>query len=242
MISSSNYIKSIDSKISKDFRFIHVSTDEVYGSLNDKEYFKESTPYDPSSPYSASKASSDHIVKAWFKTYNFPAIITNCSNNYGPYQFPEKLIPLMIANCFDKKNLPVYGDGGNNIRDWLHVSDHCNALKKVLVRGRIGETYNIGGNNEISNIEIVKQICNKMNELKPLKNGNKYEDLITFVSDRPGHDYRYAIDSSKIQKELNWKPEETFKTGLSKTIKWYLEMKIGGERFKKDHTIKKGWA
>tara|TARA_Y100001980_G_C14548610_1_gene329953 strand:- start:813 stop:1871 length:1059 start_codon:yes stop_codon:yes gene_type:complete len=222
LISSSNYIKSIDSKISKDFRFIHVSTDEVYGSLNDKEYFKESTPYAPSSPYSASKASSDHIVRAWFKTYNFPAIITNCSNNYGPYQFPEKLIPLMIANCFDKKNLPVYGKG-NNIRDWLHVSDHCNALKKVLIRGRIGETYNIGGNNEISNIEIVKQICNKMNELKPLKNGNKYEDLITFVSDRPGHDYRYAIDSSKIQKELNWKPKETFKTGISKTIEWYLE-------------------
>jgi len=208
-------------KLNPEFKFIHVSTDEVYGELNDDEFFKESTPYNPSSPYSASKAASDHLVSAWGRTYGVSSLITNCSNNYGGFQFPEKLIPLMIINCMDWKKLPIYGDG-QNIRDWLYVEDHCRAIELVFKKGKLGHTYNIGGNNEIKNLDIVNIICELMNELKPSKNGN-YKNLITFVKDRPGHDYRYAIDSTKIQNELGWKPIETFTTGIRKTIKWYLE-------------------
>ncbi|MBL52003.1 MAG: dTDP-glucose 4,6-dehydratase [Candidatus Marinimicrobia bacterium] len=207
------------------FRFLHVSTDEVYGSLGVSGKFSESTPYDPSSPYSASKAASDHLVRAWNKTFGLPTLITNCSNNYGPYQFPEKLIPLIIINCINQKQLPVYGEG-QNIRDWLYVDDHCEAIKKVLEKGKIGETYNIGGNNEIKNIDIVKQICGIMDELIPRSKGNRYSELIKFVKDRPGHDFRYAIDSSKIKENLNWTPNETFKTGIRKTIMWYIDNKI----------------
>ena len=203
------------------FKFIHISTDEVYGDLKDNEFFKESTPYNPSSPYSASKASSDHLVNAWGRTYGIPSIITNCSNNYGKFQFPEKLIPLMIINCLEWKTLPVYGNG-QNIRDWLYVNDHCRAIDLVFKNGCIGDTYNIGGNNEIKNLDIVNIICELMNELKPSKNGD-YKNLITFVEDRPGHDYRYAIDSTKIQNELEWKPIETFTSGIRKTIEWYIK-------------------
>jgi len=206
----------------KNFKFLHVSTDEVYGSLGSNGLFTEDTPYKPSSPYSASKASSDHIVRAWGNTYGLPVLITNCSNNYGPYQFPEKLIPLMIANCMDEKPLPVYGKG-TNVRDWLYVGDHCKAIYSVLKNGIIGETYNIGGNNEIKNIDIVNKICMILDNLRPRKNSLTYSELITFVKDRPGHDYRYAIDSSKIQNELDWKPFESFESGIYKTIKWYLD-------------------
>jgi dTDP-glucose 4,6-dehydratase len=207
---------------SDEFRFLHVSTDEVFGSLGDDGFFTETTAYDPSSPYSASKAGSDHLVRAWERTYGFPALITNCSNNYGPYQFPEKLIPLMIANCVDEKPLPVYGEG-LNVRDWLFVEDHCDAIYSVLQEGTIGETYNIGGNNEIKNIDIVNTICSTLDELKPRSNGASYSELITYVTDRPGHDFRYAIDASKIKNELNWEPKETFETGIRRTIQWYLE-------------------
>ena len=184
------------------------------------DYFTRKTPYNPSSPYSASKASSDHLVKSWGRTFGLPIIITNCSNNYGPFQFPEKLIPLMIINCLENKPLPIYGDG-QNIRDWLFVSDHCRALYKIFKKGKLNDTYNIGGNNEIKNIDIVNIICEMLDDLKPLKNGT-YKDLISFVQDRPGHDTRYAINSTKIQNEIGWKPLESFKTGIRKTIKWYL--------------------
>ena len=204
------------------FKFLHVSTDEVFGSLDSNDYFIESSPYNPSSPYSASKASSDHLVKSWFHTYGFPCIITNCSNNYGPFQFTEKLIPLIITNCLDGKSLPIYGEG-NNIRDWLFVNDHCEAISMVLSNGTIGETYNIGGNNEIKNIDIVNKICSILDELIPLKKKEPYSSLIKHVKDRPGHDFRYAIDSTKIQKSLDWKPKETFESGLNKTINWYLK-------------------
>jgi dTDP-glucose 4,6-dehydratase len=204
------------------FKFLHVSTDEVFGSLHSNDYFIESSPYKPSSPYSASKASSDHLVRSWFHTYGFPSIITNCSNNYGPFQFPEKLIPLIITNCLDEKSLPIYGDG-NNIRDWLFVNDHCEAISMVLNNGTIGETYNIGGNNEIQNIVIVNKICSILDELRPLNKNRPHSSLIKHVNDRPGHDFRYAIDSSKIQKFLNWKPKETFESGINKTINWYLK-------------------
>ena len=204
------------------FKFLHVSTDEVYGSLNNEGFFTENTSYDPSSPYSASKASSDHLVRAWHRTYGLPILITNCSNNYGPFQFPEKLIPLIIANCLDGKPLPVYGKG-LNVRDWLYVVDHCDAVYTVLKKGTVGETYNIGGNNEIRNIDIVKKICEILNMLRPLKKGKKYETNITFVQDRPGHDFRYAIDATKIKKALGWTPKETFDTGIKKTIKWYID-------------------
>ncbi len=214
------------------FKFVHVSTDEVFGSLGEDGYFTEDTSYDPSSPYSASKASSDHLVRSWNRTYNFPSIITNCSNNYGPYQFPEKLIPLMIANCIDEKPLPIYGEG-KNIRDWLFVEDHCSAIDKVLISGDIGETYNIGGNNEISNLDIVKNICIILDDLKPRKNKVSYSELISFVTDRPGHDFRYAIDSSKIKKQLDWNPKETFNSGILKTIKWYLENEDWWRRIQK---------
>ena len=204
------------------FKFIHVSTDEVYGDLDDGGYFTENTPYNPSSPYSASKASSDHLARAWNRTYGLPVVITNCSNNYGSFQFPEKLIPLMIINCLDWKPLPVYG-AGQNIRDWLFVDDHCSAIKAVYENGIIGETYNIGGNNEIKNIDIVNTICTILDDLRPSDNGKSYSELITFVKDRPGHDFRYAINANKIQYELGWSPLESFKTGIKKTVVWYLE-------------------
>ena len=219
---ANNYYKTLTGEMKAGFRFLHVSTDEVYGSLGDDDYFTEDTAYDPSSPYSASKASSDHLVRAWSRTIGLPILITNCSNNYGPYQFPEKLIPLMILNCIKEKSLPVYGKG-DNVRDWLFVEDHCNAIYSVLSSGKLGETYNIGGNNEIQNIDIVKIICEKMDEYSPRKQGGNYEELITYVTDRPGHDFRYAIDASKISNELGWQPKENFETGIEKTIRWYLE-------------------
>ncbi|NOH63911.1 dTDP-glucose 4,6-dehydratase [Vibrio sp. RE88] len=209
------------------FRFHHISTDEVYGDLEGTDgLFTEETSYEPSSPYSASKASSDHLVRAWLRTYGLPTIVTNCSNNYGPYHFPEKLIPLMILNALDGKPLPVYGDG-MQIRDWLFVEDHARALYKVVTEGEIGQTYNIGGHNEKANIEVVKTICGLLEELVPDKPAgvNAYSDLISYVTDRPGHDVRYAIDASKIERELGWKPEETFESGIRKTVKWYLSNK-----------------
>ena len=207
------------------FRFHHISTDEVYGDLEGTDdLFTETSPYAPSSPYSASKAGSDHLVRAWHRTYGLPVIITNCSNNYGPYHFPEKLIPLVILNALEGKPLPIYGKG-DQIRDWLFVEDHARALYKVVTEGRVGETYNIGGHNEKRNIEVVETICSLLEELAPIKPEGlaAYKDLITFVSDRPGHDHRYAIDASKIETELGWKPEETFATGLRKTVQWYLD-------------------
>tara|TARA_A100001015_G_scaffold268457_1_gene319338 strand:- start:928 stop:1968 length:1041 start_codon:yes stop_codon:yes gene_type:complete len=209
-------------KNNKNFIFLHVSTDEVYGSLGKTGLFSEKSHYLPSSPYSASKASSDHLVRAWNKTYGLPVIVTNCSNNYGPYQFPEKLIPLMIANCLDEKPLPVYGKG-DNIRDWLYVKDHCRAIDFALEKGLSGETYCVGGNNEIKNIDIVNRICTILDELRPRNNNLSYKKLIKNVPDRPGHDFRYAIDSSKIKENLNWVAEETFESGILKTITWYLD-------------------
>ena len=209
------------------FRFHHISTDEVYGDLEGTDdLFTETTSYEPSSPYSASKASSDHLVRAWLRTYGLPTIVTNCSNNYGPYHFPEKLIPLMILNALDGKPLPVYGDG-MQIRDWLYVEDHARALYKVATEGEVGETYNIGGHNEKANIEVVKMICSLLEELVPNKpeGVNQYQDLITYVTDRPGHDVRYAIDASKIERELGWTPKESFETGIRKTVEWYLNNK-----------------
>jgi dTDP-glucose 4,6-dehydratase len=204
------------------FRFLHVSTDEVYGSLGpDDPPFSETTPYAPNSPYAASKAASDHLVRAYHHTYGLPTLTTNCSNNYGPFQFPEKLIPLMILNARDGKPLPVYGDG-KNVRDWLYVDDHCAAIATVLRGGRLGETYNIGGWNEKPNMEIVETICDLVGEMAPLA-GNSRRDLITFVKDRPGHDRRYAIDAHKIERELGWRPKETFESGIRKTVRWYLE-------------------
>lgn len=239
------YWSQLDHRRKESFRFHHVSTDEVYGDLphpsdmiNAKEIlFTETTSYEPSSPYSASKASSDHLVRAWLRTYGLPVLITNCSNNYGPYHFPEKLIPLVILNAIEGKPLPIYGKG-DQIRDWLYVEDHARALYKVVTKGQIGETYNIGGHNEKQNIEVVETICEILDELYPLttghiseeaafsqepKNKHSYKSLITYVTDRPGHDRRYAIDASKIAKELNWKPEETFESGIRKTVEWYLE-------------------
>ncbi|MAX09906.1 MAG: dTDP-glucose 4,6-dehydratase [Candidatus Marinimicrobia bacterium] len=220
--SSLKYYESLSQKNKENFRLLHVSTDEVYGSLGKDGYFKETTPYDPSSPYSASKASSDHLVKAWFHTFNLPILITNCSNNYGPFQFPEKLIPLMIIKCLKQEKLPIYGDG-KNIRDWLYVNDHCDAIYTVLDKGDIGETYNIGGNQEKTNIEIVNTICDSLDEKTPSKNLNSYKDLITYVKDRPGHDFRYAIDASKIKDKLNWEPNYKFEKAILKTVDWYLD-------------------
>ena len=204
------------------FRFQHISTDEVYGSLGAEGYFTEKTPYSPHSPYSASKAASDHLVRAWHDTYGLPTLITNCSNNYGPYHFPEKLIPLVILNALDLKPLPVYGAGAN-IRDWLHVSDHAAALQLVNEKGVPGETYNVGGHNERTNLEVVKTICRILDELRPRADGKMYESLIEFVKDRPGHDLRYAIDPSKLMGELGWKPKYTFDTGIRETVQWYLD-------------------
>ncbi|SNT69967.1 dTDP-glucose 4,6-dehydratase [Psychrobacter sp. LV10R520-6] len=216
------YWQALNDKDKTEFKFHHISTDEVYGDLEGtSDLFTESTPYAPSSPYSASKASSDHLVRAWHRTYGFPVIITNCSNNYGPYHFPEKLIPLVILNALDGKVLPIYGTG-NQIRDWLFVEDHARALYQVVTEGVVGETYNIGGHNEKQNIEVVKTICSILDELKPQANTQPYETLIAFVKDRPGHDLRYAIDASKIKNDLGWIPEETFETGIRKTIEWYL--------------------
>lgn len=221
------YSKENSSKADQ-FRFLHISTDEVFGELSDNpaDFFNEKTPYAPSSPYSASKAASDHLVRAWHRTYGLPALITNCSNNYGPRQFPEKLIPLMILNALASRKLPVYGKG-LQIRDWLYVDDHAEALLLAMKNGKPGETYAIGGRNEKTNISVVMSVCSILDRLAPEKKQNlkSYADLITFVEDRPGHDKRYAIDASKIAKELGWKPEETFETGLEKTVKWYLENK-----------------
>lgn len=203
------------------FRFLHISTDEVFGSLGAEGYFTEETSYAPNSPYSASKASSDHLVRAYHHTYGLPVLTTNCSNNYGPYQFPEKLIPLMILNALAGKSLPIYGDG-MNVRDWLYVEDHCSAILLVLEKGKIGETYNIGGHNEKSNLEIVHRICDLLDKARPKDKGKSYRDQITYVKDRPGHDRRYAIDATKIKNELGWEPAETFESGIEKTIQWYL--------------------
>jgi len=225
-----NYWSKLEGEKKLTFRFHHISTDEVYGDLEGTDdLFTEETTYDPSSPYSASKASSDHLVKAWHRTYGLPIIVTNCSNNYGPYHFPEKLIPHVILNALDAKPLPIYGDG-SQIRDWLYVEDHARALYKVVTEGVVGETYNIGGHNEKKNIEVVETLCSILDELKPISDNPafsrssmvNYNELITFVKDRPGHDVRYAIDASKIDKELGWVPEESFETGIRKTVKWYL--------------------
>lgn len=216
------YWQSLNEHNKQSFRFHHVSTDEVYGDLeNTSDLFTETTAYAPSSPYSASKASSDHLVRAWHRTYGLPVVITNCSNNYGPYHFPEKLIPLVILNALEGKALPVYGKG-NQIRDWLYVEDHARALYKVITEGLTGETYNIGGHNEKQNIEVVKTICQILDERQPQANGQSYESLITFVKDRPGHDLRYAIDARKIYNKLGWQPEESFESGIRKTVQWYL--------------------
>ena len=205
------------------FRFLHVSTDEVYGSLSKEDPpFSETNPYEPNSPYSASKAASDHLVRAWRHTYGLPVLTTNCSNNYGPYHFPEKLIPLCILNALNGKPLPIYGDG-QQVRDWLYVKDHCSAIRRVLEAGQLGETYNVGGWNEKANLDVVHTLCAILDELQPRADGQSYTTQITFVQDRPGHDRRYAIDARKLEKELGWKPQETFETGIRKTVQWYLE-------------------
>jgi dTDP-glucose 4,6-dehydratase len=220
-----DYWSNLDADKKENFRFHHVSTDEVYGDLKDTvDLFTEDTPYAPSSPYSATKASSDHLVRAWQRTFKLPTLITNCSNNYGPYQFPEKLIPLTILNAISGKLLPIYGNG-NQIRDWLYVEDHAKALVTVALEGKVAETYNIGGHNEITNIDVVLTVCRILDKLVPNHPGsiNNYSELISYVLDRPGHDIRYAIDATKIEQELNWTPNETFETGIYKTVKWYLE-------------------
>ena len=229
-----DYWSNLDSDKKNSFRFHHVSTDEVYGDLEGTDdLFTEETSYAPSSPYSAAKASSDHLVRAWQRTFKFPTLITNCSNNYGPYQFPEKLIPLIILNALEGKGLPIYGDG-KQIRDWLYVDDHARALLHVALTGEIGETYNIGGHNELQNIEVVKTVCSILDELVPSKldGVDQYEQLITYVGDRAGHDVRYAIDATKIDKELGWAPDETFATGIRKTVQWYLDNNIWCDRVK----------
>ena len=216
------YWSQLDGEARAGFRFLHVSTDEVYGSLApDAPAFTETHPYEPNSPYSASKAASDHLVRAWHHTYGLPVVTTNCSNNYGPYQFPEKLIPLMIVNALAGKALPIYGDG-MNVRDWLYVKDHCSAIRAALTQGRLGETYNVGGWNEMPNLDIVHTICAILDELRPRAEGS-YTAQITYVKDRPGHDRRYAIDARKIERELGWRPAETFETGIRKTVQWYLD-------------------
>ena len=216
------YWSQLPAEQKADFRFLHVSTDEVYGSLKAEDPpFSETNPYEPNSPYSASKAASDHLVRAWFHTYGLPVLTTNCSNNYGPYHFPEKLIPLVILNALNGKPLPIYGDG-QQIRDWLYVSDHCSAIRRVLEKGQIGETYNVGGWNEKANLDVVKTICSVLDSLKPRADAQSYAEQITFVTDRPGHDRRYAIDARKIERDLQWKPQETFDTGIRKTVQWYL--------------------
>jgi dTDP-glucose 4,6-dehydratase len=227
-----HYWQLLDAEKKQSFRFHHISTDEVYGDLHGTDdLFTETTPYSPSSPYSASKASSDHLVRAWLRTYGLPTLVTNCSNNYGPYHFPEKLIPLVILNAVAGKPLPVYGDGAQ-VRDWLYVEDHARALYQVVTEGVVGETYNIGGHNERKNIEVVQTICDLLEELAPNKpqGVEKYRDLITYVKDRPGHDMRYAIDAGKIDRELGWRPQETFESGIRKTVSWYLNNEIWWRR------------
>ena len=214
------YFQSVVGKKRSNFRFLHVSTDEVYGSLDETGLFEETTAYDPSSPYSASKAASDHLAKAWNRTYGLPVVTSNCSNNYGPYHFPEKLIPLVILNALEGSELPVYGDG-SNVRDWLHVEDHARALWLILTKGKPGETYNVGGRNERTNLQVVESICDALDSLRPIDGSRR--DLIKFVTDRPGHDHRYAIDATKLETELGWRAQETFETGLRKTVAWYLE-------------------
>lgn len=217
-----NYWNELPKEKKDIFRFLHISTDEVFGSLGKEGFFTEETPYDPRSPYSASKASSDHLVRAWNHTYGLPTLVTNCSNNYGPYQFPEKLIPLVIIKAVSGEQIPVYGKG-ENIRDWLFVDDHSRALVEVLRNGNVGETYNVGGHNEKTNLEVVQTICHTLDTLVPNKQGKSYDGQIVFVKDRPGHDFRYAIDATKIKKELDWVPDETFESGIKKTILWYLQ-------------------
>lgn len=219
---SLGYYRSLSTAQASSFRFLHVSTDEVFGSLGDTGYFSETTPYDPRSPYSSSKAASDHLVRAWHHTYGLPILITNCSNNYGPYQFPEKLIPVVILKCIREESIPVYGKG-ENIRDWLYVLDHCKAIETVVTGGTIGETYTVGGNNEMRNIDLVKRLCEIMDRLKPRSGGKRYEELITYVTDRPGHDMRYAIDASKLKRELGWEPDSNHEKLLTDTVRWYLE-------------------
>jgi dTDP-glucose 4,6-dehydratase len=223
---SRKYWADLPKERKEKFRFHHVSTDEVYGSLGSTGLFKESTPYQPNSPYSASKASSDHLVRAWHHTYGLPVVTTNCSNNYGPYQFPEKLIPLITLNALAGKRLPVYGKG-DNVRDWLYVDDHARALLLVLAKGRLGEVYNVGGRNERTNLEVVQTICDILDELQPLANKQPRRSLIEFVTDRPGHDQRYAIDASKLEDELGWRALENFNTGIRKTVEWYIENRSG---------------
>ena len=221
--SARSYWNDLDQNLKQDFRFLHISSDEVYGSLNLTDSpSNESDPYKPNSPYSASKAASDHLVRVWFQTYKLPVLTVNSANNYGPYQFPEKLIPLCILNALNGKTLPIYGDG-QQIRDWLYVKDHCTAIREILINGQIGEAYNVGGWNEKTNLEVVETLCAILDELKPKSNGKSYSDQITFVKDRPGHDRRYAIDVSKLEGELGWKPKEAFELGLRKTVIWYLE-------------------
>ena len=223
--SARKYHNSLDPDLQERFRFHHISTDEVYGDLKGSaDFFRETTPYAPSSPYSASKAASDHLVRAWKRTFKLPTLVTNCSNNYGPYHFPEKLIPLIILHALDDKELPVYGTG-LQIRDWLYVEDHARALYLVATRGIPGETYNIGGHNEKKNIDVVHKICELLDELKPRNDGKSYAEQIVFVNDRPGHDMRYAIDADKISRELGWKPQESFESGIRKTVEWYLAHK-----------------
>ncbi len=218
-----DFYEKLDDSQRNNFRFLHVSTDEVYGTLDQTDPpFTETNPYEPNSPYAASKAASNHLVRAWFHTYGLPVLTTNCSNNYGPYQFPEKLIPLVIHNALKGRPLPIYGDG-KQIRDWLYVEDHCDAIRAVLDRGRLGETYNIGGNNEKTNISVVETICHILDHLRPRADQKSYLEQITFVADRPGHDRRYAINASKIANELGWKPKETFESGIQKTVQWYLD-------------------
>jgi dTDP-glucose 4,6-dehydratase len=220
---SKDYWGNLTEKEKNSFRFLQVSTDEVYGSLGDKDAaFSETNRFEPNSPYSASKASSDHLVRAYHHTYGLPTLTTNCSNNYGPFQFPEKLIPLMILNAIDGKALPVYGDG-KQVRDWLHVTDHCDAILRVLNDGVVGETYNVGGESEKTNLEVVRKVCAVLDELRPLSSGESYERLIEHVTDRPGHDRRYAVDITKINKELGWTPNRTFETGIKETVQWYLD-------------------
>lgn len=216
------YCASLSESARASFRFLHISTDEVYGSLGAEGLFTEDTPYDPRSPYSASKAASDHLAMAWYHTYDFPVLISNCSNNYGPYHFPEKLIPLVILNALNEKALPIYGQG-DNVRDWLYVEDHARALHLILTTGEPGQTYNVGGNNERTNLEVVHQICDALDTLRPRSNGASYRDLITFVPDRPGHDKRYAIDATKLKTQLGWQPQEDFDSGIQKTVQWYLD-------------------
>jgi len=220
------YWEGLSGSARQSFRLLHVSTDEVYGSLGPQDpAFAENTPYAPNSPYAASKAAADHLVRAYHHTYGLPVLTTNCSNNFGPHQFPEKLIPLMITYALQGKSLPVYGDGGN-VRDWLYVLDHCDALRIVLEKGRIGETYNIGGGVEMTNLELVKTLCALLQQMRP-RQGGRYEDLIEFVKDRPGHDRRYAIDARKIERELGWRPRESFQSGLRKTVRWYVDGRAG---------------